>query len=310
MSSSGLFPSTFTPFDIEVAPGITIHGEQSPPSGPPLLLIHGYPQTHLIWHKAAPALAAHYTLIIPDLRGYGQSSKPAAPSAHPDDHSLYSKRAMGGDMSNLMHKLGHGSGYLVVGHDRGARTAHQLAIDRPAEVRRLVLLDIVPTLAAYGQTTQLFATSYWHWFFLIQKAPYPERVLLAAPEEHVNKQVCGMYAGREVFDERALAAYTALYRDPAGVHAMCEDYRAGASEDCEMQRKDREDGRVIQCPTRVIWGAKGTCQRCFDVVGEWSKVVKPGMLDEKGSVAFDCGHYIPEEKTEELVQSVLEFLKQ
>lgn len=309
MPATNFYPSPFTSFDVEVSPGITLHGVRSPSSGPPLLLLHGFPQTHIIWHKAAPALAAHYTLVIPDLRGYGASSKPPAPASNPADHSLYSKRAMGEDVSLLMHALGHPA-YFVVGHDRGGRVAHQLAIDKPSEVKALMILDICPTLAMYGHTDQRFATAYWHWFFLIQPAPFPETVMLADPAAMIRKQVCGMHAGIEVFGEAAVDEYVRQMSDPAGVHAMCEDYRAAAVLDLEMQRKDRDDGRYIQCRTRALWGLHGVCEKMFKPVDEWGKVVKPGMLDEQGSKAVDCGHYIPEEKPAELVKEILDFLKQ
>ena len=216
-------------------------------SGPPLLLLHGYPQSHLIWHRVAPELAKHYTVVATDLRGYGHSEKPVGLA----DHSNYSKREMAKDQVDLMRQLGFASFYLC-GHDRGARVSHRLAVDHPEAVKRVMLLDISPTLSMYEQTTMDFARSYWWWFFLIQPTPFPESMVAAAPDIFLKKKIGWGYGGLSHFTDETYAAYLSCVSDPATMHGMCEDYRAAASIDLEHDRADRAAGKKIGCPVNVI----------------------------------------------------------
>ena len=225
-------------------------------SGPPLLLLHGHPQTHVMWHLTAPALARDYTVVCADLRGYGDSSKPPATP----DHESYSKRAMARDMVAVMAALGH-ERFAVVGHDRGGRVAYRMALDHPARVRGLAVLDIVPTGEHFRRAGMDFALGYWHWFFLAQAFDLPERVIGANPD--------GFYfhRGREVFDPAAMAEYRRCYCDPATIHAMCEDYRASASIDLKWDELDEK--KKITVPLRVLWAEKGAMGRLYDVLGIW-----------------------------------------
>lgn len=267
-------------------------------SGPPLLVLHGHPQTHAIWHRVAGQLAERFTVVLADLRGYGDSSKPAGAA----DHDNYSKRTMARDMLRVMQSLGH-ERFAVLAHDRGARVAHRMAADHGGAVKRLVVLDIAPTLAMYSQTTEAFARAYWHWFFLIQRAPMPERLLEADPGAYVRELMGARHAGLGPFDPRALDEYTRCLQQPGAAHALCEDYRAAASIDLEHDRADREKGLKLAMPLMVLWGAKGIVQRCFDPLAEWRKVA----ADVRGQ-AVDCGHYIPEEAPEQLLSIALPFL--
>ena len=267
-------------------------------AGPPLLLLHGHPQTHVIWHRVAPVLAEHHTLVAPDLRGYGDSSKPAGAT----DHANYSKRVMAQDQVTLMRSFGF-ERFDVLAHDRGARVAHRLAMDHSAAVRRLILLDIAPTLAMYEQTTEAFARAYWHWFFLIQTAPLPERLILADPAAYVRDMMGRRDAGLAPFDLRALAEYQRCAALPGAAHAMCEDYRAAASIDLVHDRADRDAGRLLEQPLLVLWGAKGVVERCFRPLDEWRRVAR-----EVDGEALPCGHYIPEEAPQRLLSRVVPFL--
>ena len=268
-------------------------------SGPPLLLLHGHPQTLSIWHRVAATLARHFTVIAADLRGYGDSSKP--PSG--GDHARYCKREMAADMQSLMRTLGH-ERYAVLAHDRGARVAHRLAVDHPAAVLRLVLLDIAPTLDMYALTNEQFARAYWHWFFLIQPAPLPERLIEADPAAYVRDLMGGRSAGLAPFDPRALAEYQRCMALPGAAHAMCEDYRAAAGIDLEHDRRDRDQGRRLTQPLLVLWGADGVVARCFDPLALWRRIA----TDVQGE-ALPCGHYIPEEAPEPLLAKALPFLQ-
>ena len=267
-------------------------------SGPPLLLLHGYPQTHALWHRTAPAFAERFTVVAADLRGYGDSSKPAGAP----DHANHSKRAMAADQVALMQALGF-TRFDLVAHDRGARVAHRLAADHPQAVRRLVLLDIAPTLAMYAQTTEAFARAYWHWFFLIQPAPLPERLIEADPAFYLRHVLGRGDAGLAPFDERALAEYVRCLSLPGAARGVCEDYRAAASIDLDHDRADRAAGRMLDMPLLVLWGAQGVVQRCFDPLAEWGSVAR----DVRGE-ALPCGHYIAEEAPEVLLDRVLPFL--
>ena len=289
----------FTPFTIPIRYDVSIQGCQSG-SGPPLLLLHGFPQTHLIWHQIASKLAEHYRVIALDLRGYGGSSKPPSDPSH----KMYAKSTLAQDVVTVMDRLNHPQFYLC-GHDRGGRVAHQLCINYPSKVLKVMVLDIVPTLTMFDSIDQTAATAYWHWFFLIQAPPFPEQALHANPELWAQKFMALPGVKQDVFHEDALKAYTDLFRDKAGCHAMCEDYRAGATIDLEEQRRDRAEGRRVKCPLKAIWGAKGLVGTKFDAVKEWRSVCER----EVEGVALECGHYIPEEKPEELLEHMLAWFK-
>ncbi len=293
---ASLFPG-FQAFRITTDTEVEIAGEIGG-AGPPLLLLHGHPQTHAIWHKVAPALGRHFTLVACDVRGYGDSSKPAGVQ----DHANYSKRTMAADMLAVMRFHGF-ERFGVMAHDRGARVAHRLMADHPAAVERAVLLDIAPTLAMYEQTGDAFARAYWHWFFLIQPAPLPERLIEADPAAYLRDVMGRRSAGLAPFDPRALDEYRRCLALPGTAHGICEDYRAAAGIDLEHDRLDREAGRQLAMPLLVLWGEHGVVQRCFDPLAEWRKVA--ARVDGE---ALPCGHYIPEEAPDALLARALPFL--
>jgi haloacetate dehalogenase len=293
---TALFPH-FRALQVEIDPTVTINAIVGG-SGPPLLLLHGHPQTHAIWHRVAPRLAEQFTVVACDLRGYGDSSKPqGAP-----DHANYSKRAMAADMVAVMQSLGLAT-FRVLAHDRGARVAHRLALDHPQAVERMALLDIAPTLAMYEQTSDAFARAYWHWFFLIQPPPLPERLIEADPAAYVRDVMGKRSAGLAPFDPRALAEYQRCLALPGAAHGICEDYRAAATIDLEHDRVDRDAGSRLALPLMVLWGEQGVVGRCFDPLAEWQRVA----ADVQGE-ALPCGHYIAEEAPEMLLERVLPFL--
>jgi haloacetate dehalogenase len=228
-------------------------------SGPPLLLLHGAPQTHAIWHRVAPDLAREYTVIAADLRGYGDSSKPDGGP----NHVNYSKRAMALDQIEVMKHFGFDR-FVVVGHDRGARVTHRLTLDHPKAVTRAAVLDIVPTHYVFTHVTREVATAYYHWFFLIRPAPYPETMINNSLETYLGFGVQQSQARGQ-----AEAEFLRAFRNPATVHAMCEDYRAGASIDLEHDEVDLKAGRKVGCPLLVLWGAKGNVGRLFDPLAVW-----------------------------------------
>ena len=290
---------SFTPFDIDVN-GVRIHGVRSGQSEsrrPALLLLHGYPQSHLIWHKVAPALAQHFEVVATDLRGYGDSSKPPGLA----DHANYSKREMARDQVAVMRALGYESFY-VCGHDRGGRVAHRMAVDHPQAVLKLMVLDIAPTLAMYEQTSMAFALGYWWWFFLVQPAPFPETLIAAAPESYLERKIAYGRAGRTPFTDATYAAYLRHISDPATLHGMCEDYRASATIDLLHDREDRTAGRVVSCPLRVLWGEYGVVHQCFRPLDDWRKVAA-----EVSGIAVVAGHYIPEEVPDVFVNECVAF---
>ena len=266
-------------------------------SGPPLLLLHGFPQTKMIWHRVAPALAKHFTVIASDLRGYGASSKPQGLA----DHSTYSKRAMASDQAQLMNALGF-SHYGVLGHDRGGRVAHRLALDYGKQVNKLMVLDISPTLAMYEQTSMQFASSYWHWFFLIQKAPIPETMIGANTEFFMKQFMGGRHAGLSIFAPECWQEYVLAMSDPACLHAMCEDYRAAASIDLEHDRQSIAQKQLLEMPVRVLWGEFGQVNACFKPLEDWQKL----GTDVSGQT-LQSGHYIPEEIPEGLIAEARAF---
>jgi haloacetate dehalogenase len=267
-------------------------------AGPALLLLHGFPQTHAIWHRVAPALAQHFSLVLPDLRGYGDSAKPPTDA----DHAPYSKRVMAADCVALMAALGH-ERFAVCGHDRGGRVAHRLALDHPQRVARLMLLDIAPTRTMYERTTMEFARAYYHWFFLIQPAPLPETLIGADRAFYLRTKLGGWGSeGTALFDPRALAEYLRCFTAGA-VHAMCEDYRAAASIDLAHDRADAD--RRIACPVRVLWGERGVVHRLFTPVADWQ-----AKADGPVTGRFTPGgHYIPEESPDLLVEEILAFAR-
>jgi haloacetate dehalogenase len=294
-----LFPGSIT-IDIELeSADVRIRTRTlGDPGQPALLLLHGHPQTHAIWHKVAPSLAKHFFLVMPDLRGYGDSSKPAGAP----DHANYSKRVMANDIRSVMRSVGR-ERFVVLAHDRGARVTHRLMADQPGCVSRAVLLDIAPTLAMYEGTSEVFARAYWHWFFLIQRAPLPERLIEADPQAYVRDLMSSRHAGLAPFDARALAEYQRAITLPGSAHALCEDYRAAATIDLLHDRADRDSGRKVAVPLLVLWGRDGIVQRCFDPLREWQRVA----TDVRGA-PLPCGHYIPEEAPAALLEQALPFL--
>ncbi len=267
-------------------------------SGAPLLLLHGHPQTHAIWHRVAPVLAERHTVVAADLRGYGDSSKPQGAA----DHANYAKRVMAQDQIAVMHSLGF-EHFAVLAHDRGARVAYRLAIDHPESIDRLVLLDIAPTLAMYEQTSEAFARAYWHWFFLIQPAPLPERLIEADSAAYIHDVMGRRSAGLAPFDPRALAEYERCMALPGAAHGVCEDYRAAAGIDLVHDRADREACRLLEQPLLALWGDQGVVHRCFRPLTEWRRIAR-----EVSGEALPCGHYIPEEAPECLLEHVVPFL--
>jgi len=247
-------------------------------SGPPLLLLHGHPQTHLMWHAIAPRLAQDFTVVAPDLRGYGESSKPATTP----DHMPYSKRVMAQDQVTIMRQLGF-EHFFVAGHDRGGRCAYRMALDHPERVRKLAVLDIIPTGEAFRRANMTFGLGYWHWFFLAQPAPLPEQLIGCNPDNYYFR------AGRDTFHPEALADYLRCCHNPATIHAMCEDYRAGATIDYQLDEADRETKR-IECPVLVLWGKRGELEKWYDILDIWR-----GWADDVSGQAIDSGHYLAEE---------------
>ncbi|WCE02746.1 alpha/beta hydrolase [Pseudoxanthomonas sp. JBR18] len=266
-------------------------------SGPPLLLLHGHPQTHAMWHHVAPALARHYTVVLADLRGYGDSSKPEGDA----DGTAYTKRLMAADMVQLMQHFGFAR-FRLAAHDRGARVAHRLALDHPDQVQAMVLLDIAPTLDMYSQASERFARAYWHWFFLIQPAPLPERLIQADPAAYVREVMGRRHAGLSVFAPEALAEYERCAALPGTATGICGDYRASAGLDLALDRQDRAEGRQLTMPLHVLWGAHGAVHRCFDVLTLWRNVA--GCVSGR---PLDCGHYLAEERPTEVTAAILDF---
>jgi haloacetate dehalogenase len=293
----GFTPGKFT--YMHPTDGDTTIAYQHAGNGPPLLLLHGFPQSKAIWHLVAPQLSERFTVIASDLRGYGESSKPAGNS----DHSNYSKRSMAMDQVELMKHLGFNE-FQLLGHDRGGRVSHRLAADYPDCVQKVMVLDISPTLAMYEQTTMKFASGYWHWFFLIQKSPIPETMIGADVEFFLKQFMGGRYAGLDIFSKDCWSEYVSAMQDPSCVHAMCEDYRAASTIDLEHDREDIATGKKLQMPLRVLWGEHGLVNACFSPLNDWSKVAS-----NVSGKTVNSGHYIPEEAPEELLAEALTFFK-
>jgi haloacetate dehalogenase len=276
----------FTSHTVPVGNGIEI-AAWTAGSGPPVLLLHGYPQTSLCWRKVAPRLAEHFTVVLADLRGYGQSSKPPGGAGH----AAYSKRAMAADQVAVMRSFGF-ERFRLVGHDRGGRVAHRLALDHPAAVERLAVLDICPTADMYAATDKAFATAYYHWFFLIQPAPLPEKLLGAGPKFFLHSAFGGWGSKLlEHIEPQALADYERCFSMPDTLHANCEDYRASAGIDLEHDRVSRAAGERIGCDTLVLWGERGVVHRLFKPLDLWRAQC---ATDVQGAL-MPAGHFIPEE---------------
>jgi haloacetate dehalogenase len=271
---------------------IAIHG-----NGAPLLLLHGYPETHRMWRKVAPALAEGFSVVCADLRGYGDSSKPEGTA----DHGNYSKRAMAQDMIEVMAALGHRE-FMIAGHDRGGRVAYRLALDHPAAVTRLALLDIVSTKAVYEQAGMALATAYYHWYFLIQPRPLPERLIGSDPEFWLDMLTAKLAVNPSTFSDAIMAEYLRTFGTPEGIHAVCEDYRAGAGIDLANDRTDVSAGRKIDCPTLILWGARSVVGKLFQPLEPWRDLVASPMGE-----AIDCGHFLPEEQPAETLRALRAF---
>jgi haloacetate dehalogenase len=293
-SSPNVHAADSSAADARLLPGFKVHKVKTSGatlhaviggSGPPLLLIHGAPQTHLSWHRVAPELAKKYTVVAPDLRGYGDSSKPE----DGENHINYSKRTMATDKVELMRHFGFDR-FAVVGHDRGGRVAHRLALDHPAAVTRVSVLDIVPTYYLYTNVTKAFVDTYFHWFLFTRPAPFPENIISANPEAYVAG------APPELRDE-----YLRALKDPAMVHAMCEDYRASAGIDMKFDEADL--GKKISCPLHVLWAKDGAMGRMYDVLGIWK---------ERGTqvtgAAMPGGHSFQESHPQETLAQLQPFL--
>lgn len=267
-------------------------------AGPPLLLLHGYPQTHMLWHRIAPALAERFTLVCADLRGYGDSGKPSADATH----SAYSKRAMAQDMVEVMAALGYDR-FMVAGHDRGGRVTHRMCLDHPARVQRAAVLDIVPTRTVFAATNQALATGYYHWFFLSQPEPLPERMIGAEPIFYLQQKLARWSKTQDTswVAPAALAEYARCFADPATIHATCEDYRAAATIDLEHDAADA--GLRIACPLLVLWGEHGLMHRQFDVLATW----RAKAAGEVTGRALPCGHFLPEEAPAPTAAALLRF---
>jgi len=265
--------------------------------GPALLLLHGHPQTHVIWHKLWPTLTQRFTCVAADLRGYGDSDKPPASP----DHAAYSKRTMAADMVALMQGLGL-SRFAVLAHDRGARVAHRLGLDYPDAVVRMMLLDIAPTLDMYEGTTRAFAQAYFHWFWLTQPVPLPERMIEADPVFYVRAIMGGRPGGLAHFAPEALAEYERCANLPGWATGVCEDYRASATIDLDHDRASRAAGLRLRMPVRALWGKRGAVGRNFDVLGLWRQVA-----DRVDGRALDAAHYLPEEAADALRQEAMAF---
>jgi haloacetate dehalogenase len=287
----------FSSFQIERS-GVTINGKLSG-QGAPLLLLHGHPQSHMMWHRVAPALAKRFTVVMMDLRGYGDSGRPPSDA----QHTPYSKREMALDALAVMQRHGFDR-FQVLAHDRGARVAHRLAADHPDAVERLLLLDIAPTLSMYNNTSEAFAKAYWHWFFLIQPPPLPEALIESDPVRYLRGVMGKRHAGLAAFAPEALADYERCVKIPGTAHSICEDYRASAGIDLDHDRADVAANQRLQQPLRVLWGEHGAVGQCFDVLGLW----QARALEVSGR-ALPCGHYIAEENPAALLEEAFQFFR-
>src|SRR5215217_1432389 len=266
--------------------------------GPPVLLLHGYPQTLVMWHLAAPRLAESFTVVATDLRGYGDSSKPEGGP----NHAAYSKRAMAADQVEVMEALGFGS-FAAVGHDRGGRVAHRMALDYPNRVTKLAVLDIVPTRHVFETVGKDLATAYYHWFFFIQPYDLPETLIGGDPSYYLHKKLGGWGTPLEIFAPEALAEYERCF-DAATIHASCEDYRAAASIDLVHDEKDWNEARKAECPLLALWGGRGVVEKTYHVEAVWREYAS----DVRGK-PLDAGHFLAEERPEETARELRAFLE-
>ncbi|MBC8268460.1 MAG: alpha/beta hydrolase [Rhodospirillaceae bacterium] len=267
-------------------------------NGPPLLLLHGYPQTHVMWHKIAHRLAEDFSVVIPDLRGYGDSSKPPGGDAHEG----YSKRAMAGDQVQVMESLGYEK-FFVAGHDRGGRVTHRMALDHPEKILKASVLDIVPTHKIFTTVNQKVASGYYHWFFLIQPGGLPERLIGNDPEFYLRQKLGHWSASTSGFTDEAMAEYIRCYSMPETIHASCEDYRAAASIDMVHDEADMD--KLVECPLLVLWGKNGLMDSSYDVLETWHERAR----DAHGQ-AINCGHFLAEENPDETFRALFDFFKQ
>ena len=265
------------------------------PSAPPLILLHGYPQTSAMWHGVAPILARSFQVVCLDLRGYGKSEKPVSNSTH----YPYSKRAMAQDVVAVMNNLGHKK-FLVGAHDRGARVAHRLGLDHPDSVEAMVLLDIAPTREMYAETTSDFARAYWHWFFLIQPHPLPEQIISKDPEAFWKLKCFNQARGENPFSTEALEEYLTAFKQSDTIHSSCEDYRAAASIDIEHD--DADQGKKLSMPVLALWAKLGVIESCFNALELWRL-----RADKVEGEALEAGHYMAEEIPEEVAKRMSEF---
>lgn len=273
---------------------VTVYGG----AGPPVLLMHGNPFTHLSWADVAPVLAQRFTVVCTDLRGYGDSSKPPGG----ENHANYSFRAMAKDQLEVMEQLGFAR-FSAAGHDRGARVLHRLCLDQPAAVERAAFLDIVPQHYLLNNVNLGFATFSWHWFFMVQPFDFPERLMGADPEYFIRKKLAKTPAGLSFFKEKALAEYIRCIKNPATIHAMCEDYRATFGIDLETDTADVASGRKVDCPVLLLWGASGGVGRHHEPLKIWRQYVR----EIRRGVALPCGHYLNEECPQETAAELLAF---
>ncbi|MGH3960953.1 alpha/beta fold hydrolase [Mycobacterium sp.] len=286
----------FDTVDVDID-GVRIHARVGG-EGPPVLLLHGYPQTHVMWYQVAPALADLHTVVAADLRGYGDSGKPASVA----DHASYAKRAMAADMAGLMTALGH-ERFTLVGHDRGARVAHRLCLDHPDRVERAAVLDIVPTRHVFANVDRALATIYDHWFFLAEPSDLPEVLIGGAPEYFLRRKLEQWSGPDAAFNEEAMTQYVRCFSDPETIRASCEDYRAAASIDLDHDNADIAAGHRMLCPLLVLWAARGYVGAAYDVLEVWRE-----YADDIRGQAVDCGHFLPEEAPSETVMALRDFL--
>jgi len=289
--------TSFESFEV-VRGGVRLNGRRGG-HGEPLLLLHGHPQTLAMWHRVAPELAREFSVVMMDLRGYGDSGRPGAG----EGSRAYSKREMALDALAVMQAQGFAR-FRVLAHDRGARVAHRLAADHPQAVDRLMLLDIAPTLAMYRNTSEAFARAYWHWFFLIQPPPLPEALIESDPIRYVRSMMGSRHAGLAPFAREALAEYERCAAISGTAAAFCADYRASAGVDLEHDRADIAAGHRLEQPLRVLWGEHGVVGRCFDVVALWQE-----RAQHVTGGSLPCGHYIAEEAPAPLLREALQFFR-
>jgi haloacetate dehalogenase len=285
----------------EIQTGETVIFTRRLGSGPPVLLLHGFPQTHVMWRSVAPLLARRFTVVCADLRGYGRSGCPASTP----DHASYTKRAMARDMVTVMGQLGF-SRFSIAAHDRGGRVAYRLALDRPERVQRVAILDVVATADVWEQADARFALAFWPWSLLAQPEPLPERLLSAAPEAIIDSALEDWGSPSSVFTQEVRRAYVDALRDAAHVHAICEEYRAAATLDREFDEADRRSGRRISCPLLALWSSRGALNTWYEQAGGPLALWRTWADDVQGR-SVDAGHFFPEEIPEETADALIRF---